>query len=221
MQRSTRMKRELDILSREPPPGISCWMVDDQIDKLQAEIVGSDGTPYAGGSFRLEIHLPERYPFYPPKVKFVTKIYHPNIDGNGRICLDTLQMPPKGAWKPALNISTVLTSIQLLMAEPNPDDPLVAEISEEFKFNRPQFLQKVKEWTQKYATGYKISAAASVKGSLVGQRGNEESSSDSEEDSSDEENAENNPRVCRTQGTKRGSSARLPSECKVLKQANA
>lgn len=215
------MKRELDILSREPPPGISCWMVDDQIDKLQAEIVGSDGTPYAGGSFRLEIHLPERYPFYPPKVKFVTKIYHPNIDGNGRICLDTLQMPPKGAWKPALNISTVLTSIQLLMAEPNPDDPLVAEISEEFKFNRPQFLQKAKEWTQKYATGYKISAAASVKGSLVGQRGNEESSSDSEEDSSDEENAENNPHVCRTQGTKRGSSALLPSECKILKQANA
>ena len=36
MQRATRMKRELDVLSREPPPGISCWMVDDQIDKLQA-----------------------------------------------------------------------------------------------------------------------------------------------------------------------------------------
>ena len=63
-----------------------------------------------------------------PKVHFVTPIYHPNIDSAGRICLDTLNMPPKGAWKPSLNISTVLASIQLLMSHPNPDDGLMVDI---------------------------------------------------------------------------------------------
>ena len=58
----------------------------------------------------------------------MTPIYHPNIDSGGRICLDILNMPPKGQWKPALNLSTVLTSIQLLISEPNPDDGLMPEI---------------------------------------------------------------------------------------------
>ncbi|XP_043818569.1 ubiquitin-conjugating enzyme E2 T isoform X2 [Dromiciops gliroides] len=91
------------------------------------------------------------YPFEPPKIRFLTPIYHPNIDSAGRICLDVLKLPPKGAWRPSLNISTVLTSIQLLMAEPNPDDPLMADISSEFKYNKPAFLKNAREWTEKHA----------------------------------------------------------------------
>lgn len=68
-----------------------------------------------------------RYPMEPPKVRFVTPVYHPNIDAEGRICLDILNPPPKGAWKPSLNISTVLSSIALLLSEPNPDDGLVTD----------------------------------------------------------------------------------------------
>ncbi|KAL3842404.1 hypothetical protein ACJMK2_020439 [Sinanodonta woodiana] len=151
MQKSVRMKRELQLLTQSPPHGISCWAKEDQLDKLEAQILGIEGTPYEGGLFKLEIQIPDRYPFEPPKVRFVTPIYHPNIDSGGRICLDTLKMPPKGAWKPCLNISTVLTSIQLLMAEPNPEDPLMADISNEFKYNKVQFLQKAKEWTEIYA----------------------------------------------------------------------
>ena len=57
-------------------------------------------------------------------MQFVTPIYHPNIDSGGRICLDTLNMPPKGCWKPSLNVSTLLSTIRLLLSEPNPDDGL-------------------------------------------------------------------------------------------------
>ncbi|KAM9343448.1 ubiquitin-conjugating enzyme E2 T isoform 2-T2 [Pholidichthys leucotaenia] len=128
MQRASRLKRELQMLSTEPPPGITCWQTEDKMDDLRAQIVGGPGTPYEGGLFSLEISVPERYPFEPPKMRFLTPIYHPNIDNSGRICHDALKLPPKGAWKPSLNISTVLTSIQLLMAEPNPDDPLMADI---------------------------------------------------------------------------------------------
>ncbi|XP_069046327.1 ubiquitin-conjugating enzyme E2 T isoform X2 [Lepisosteus oculatus] len=151
MQRSLRLKRELQFISTEPPPGISCWQNGGQMDDLRAQIVGGVNTPFEGGVFSLEIKIPERYPFEPPKMRFLTPIYHPNIDTAGRICLDALKLPPKGAWKPSLNISTVLTSIQLLMAEPNPDDPLMADISSEYKYNKQVYVEKAKRWTWKHA----------------------------------------------------------------------
>ncbi|MFT7812959.1 ubiquitin-conjugating enzyme E2 T [Arapaima gigas] len=151
MQRNSRLKRELQLLSSEPPPGVSCWQSADSTAELKAQILGSVDTPYEGGVFTLEINIPERYPFEPPKMRFVTPIYHPNIDSGGRICLDALKLPPKGAWRPSLNISTVLTSIQLLLVEPNPDDPLMADISSEYKYNKCVFWEKAKKWTEKYA----------------------------------------------------------------------
>nr|XP_022288948.1 ubiquitin-conjugating enzyme E2 T-like [Crassostrea virginica] len=152
MQRTLRMKKELQMFVHSPPHGVSCWPNDEaDMTHLSAQILGGEGSPYEGGIFKLEIQIPERYPFEPPKVKFSTPIYHPNIDSGGRICLDTLKMPPKGAWKPCLNISTVLTSIQLLMAEPNPEDPLMTEIANEFQYNKATYVQTAKEWTKKYA----------------------------------------------------------------------
>ncbi|XP_037266717.1 ubiquitin-conjugating enzyme E2 T [Falco biarmicus] len=152
MQRASRLKRELSLLTTEPPPGITCWQNENQLDNLRAQILGAADTPYEKGIFNLEIIVPERYPFEPPKICFLTPIYHPNIDSAGRICLDVLKLPPKGAWRPSLNISTLLTSIQLLMAEPNPDDPLMADISSEYKYNKQLFLLNAKEWTEKYAS---------------------------------------------------------------------
>ncbi|XP_029789010.1 ubiquitin-conjugating enzyme E2 T [Suricata suricatta] len=151
MQRASRLKRELQLLATEPPPGITCWQDKDQMDNLRAQILGAADTPYEKGVFKLEVIIPERYPFEPPKIRFLTPIYHPNIDSAGRICLDVLKLPPKGAWRPSLNIATILTAIQLLMSEPNPDDPLMADISSEFKYNKPVFLENARQWTEKYA----------------------------------------------------------------------
>lgn len=167
MQRSGRMKKELEMLSKSPPYGISCWSKDERIDLLQAQILGGEGTPYHNGIFTLEIQIPERYPFEPPKVWFVTPIYHPNIDTGGRICLDTLKMPPKGAWKPCLNISTVLTSIQLLMAEPNPEDPLMADISNEYKYNKTLYVENAKQWTKNHAVEKNVSEENPVKAKSI------------------------------------------------------
>ncbi|NXG43125.1 UBE2T enzyme, partial [Psilopogon haemacephalus] len=152
MQRASRLARELSLLATEPPPGVSCWQHRGQLGELRAQILGGADTAYEKGIFNLEIIVPERYPFEPPKIRFLTPIYHPNIDSAGRICLDLLKLPPKGAWRPSLNICTLLTSIQLLMAEPNPDDPLMADISSEYKYNKQLFLQHAREWTQKYAS---------------------------------------------------------------------
>lgn len=65
----------------------------------------------------------------PPQLKFLTKIYHPNIDNStGLICLDVLKMPPLGRWRPVNNISLILTAVQQLLMDPNPHDPLDASV---------------------------------------------------------------------------------------------
>lgn len=120
--------KELQGLEQSPPAGVTCWAEQDALDNLRAQVLGAAGTPYAGGVFLLAVNIPPRYPFEPPKVRFLTPIYHPNIDTAGRICLDVLKMPPRGAWKPAVSLGALLTSIQLLMAEPNPDDGLLPDV---------------------------------------------------------------------------------------------
>lgn len=147
----SRMKKELERLKKDPPHGVTCWCKQGKLNNLEANLLGGEGTPYEGGVFKLDIEIPSNYPFQPPHVQFLTKIYHPNIDTAGRICLDVLKSPPTGSWKPAHNLHTILTSIQLLLAEPNPDDGLMADISSEYKHKRPTFIAKAKEWTCKYA----------------------------------------------------------------------
>lgn len=110
-------------------------------------IRGPQDSPFEGGVFELELFLPEEYPMAPPKVRFLTKIYHPNIDTLGRICLDIL----KDKWSPALQIRTVLLSIQALLSAPNPDDPLSEKIAKAWRDNEVEALKTAKEWTQQYA----------------------------------------------------------------------
>jgi ubiquitin-conjugating enzyme E2 T len=177
MQRASRIAKELSQLQKDPPPGIACSSIEDSLEKLEASIIGVSGTPYAQGVFQLEVVVPERYPFEPPKIRFLTPIYHPNIDTEGRICLDVLKPPPSGAWKPSWNLATVLSSIQQLMSEANPDDGLIAEIvcfnpndhlpchaskSEEYKSNRAMFDRKARDHTLQHAMQEKTQAVVSA-----------------------------------------------------------
>ncbi|XP_005549761.1 ubiquitin-conjugating enzyme E2 D4 isoform X1 [Macaca nemestrina] len=142
-----RRTRELTDLQRDPPAQCSAGPVGDDLFHWQATIMGPNDSPYQGGVFFLTIHFPTDYPFKPPKVAFTTKIYHPNINSNGSICLDIL----RSQWSPALTVSKVLLSICSLLCDPNPDDPLVPEIAHTYKADREKYNRLAREWTQKYA----------------------------------------------------------------------
>merc|ERR1719251_121019 len=107
------------------------------------------GTVYEGGSFEVDIVIPQSYPFEPPKMKFMTKVWHPNVSSQtGAICLDIL----KNEWSPALTIRTALLSLQALLSTPEPDDPQDAEVAKQYIRQRPAFVEKAKEWTKNYAS---------------------------------------------------------------------
>ena len=109
--------------------------------------MGPVDSPYAGGVFNLRIIFPPGYPFKPPIVTFVTKIYHCNISQAGAICLDILQ----DNWSPALTISQVLLSICSMMDDPNPDDPLEPSVARMYKEDRDKYEATAREWTFTYA----------------------------------------------------------------------
>ena len=121
---------------------------DSNIFDWTATLIGPKDSPYEGGIFLLNINFPQNYPFKPPKISFNTKIYHPNINSGGSICLDILN----SQWSPALTISKTLLSISSLLTDPNPDDPLVSDIAHVYKNNRGEYNENAKEWTRKFAS---------------------------------------------------------------------
>ena len=138
-----RLNKELIDLKKNPPANCSAGVIDDDIFHWQATIIGPEDTPYCGGIFELRIDFPQDYPFKPPNIVFITKIYHCNINNNGNICLDIL----KDQWSPALTISKVLLSICSLMNDQNPNDPLTPDAADMYINNYPLFFETAKKYT--------------------------------------------------------------------------
>ncbi|XP_031194531.1 ubiquitin-conjugating enzyme E2 N-like [Mastomys coucha] len=110
-------------------------------------IAGLQKSPFERGTFKFELFLPEKYPMAAPTVRFMTKIYHPNVDKLGRMCLDIL----KDKWSPAPQICTVLLSIQALLSAPTPGDPLANDVVKQWKTNEAQAIETARAWTRLYA----------------------------------------------------------------------
>merc|ERR1712088_80606 len=144
-----RILKETQKLTQDPVPGIEAIPDEKNARYFHIKVIGPADSPYENGKFDLELFLPEEYPMAPPKVRFMTKIFHPNIDKLGRICLDIL----KDKWSPALQIRTVLLSIQALLSAPNPDDPLANDVAELWKVNEAQAIKNARDWTRTYAMG--------------------------------------------------------------------
>lgn len=150
MSSTKRITKELLDLQNDPPLNCSAGPIDDaDMFNWEGVMFGPSDSPYAGGVFKVRIQFPIDYPFKPPRIQFTTKIYHPNINTEGFICLDIL----KQNWSPALTISKVLLSILSMLTDPNPKDPLMIDIATQYTNNRAEYEITAREWTQTYAQG--------------------------------------------------------------------
>ncbi|KAG8911267.1 hypothetical protein FRC01_005809 [Tulasnella sp. 417] len=142
-----RIQREIRDLEKEDMGEITLKPAESNVFNWTATLPGPEGSVYEGGVFKLSIVLPPDYPFSSPRVTFETRIYHMNIAPNGSICIDVL----KSQWSPALSLFKVMLSISSLLTDPNPHDPLVPAIAQEYLRNRAAHDATAREWTRLYA----------------------------------------------------------------------
>lgn len=190
-----RLVRDLRKITNEPPQGINATPTDSNILVWQAVIFGPDDTPWEGGTFSLMMEFTEEYPNKPPKIRFISKVFHPNgechvvlppcarweeqaaslslpgawrslmsflthpgahgtphstpyshphpnpaVYADGQICLDILQ----NAWSPIYDVSAVLTSIQSLLCDPNPNSPANSEAAKLFQESKEEYDRRVR-----------------------------------------------------------------------------
>ncbi|KAL4383716.1 hypothetical protein GQ457_15G005000 [Hibiscus cannabinus] len=133
-----RLMRDFKRLQHDPPAGISGAPQDNNIMLWNAVIFGPDDTPWDGGTFKLTLQFTEDYPNKPPTVRFVSRMFHPNIYADGSICLDILQ----NQWSPIYDVAAILTSIQSLLCDPNPNSPANSEAARMFSENKREYNRR-------------------------------------------------------------------------------
>ena len=142
------LTKELEQLRNEPiyTCGVTVGAINNDPFHWNITMLGPKNTPYEGGLFNIIADFPENYPDKGPKMRFVNKMYHCNIDAQGNICISTLSK-----WKPKSNMSEVLPIIFALFFMQNPDSAFDSRKSNLYKTNRAEFDKNAREYTQKYA----------------------------------------------------------------------
>ncbi|GMY31146.1 ubiquitin-conjugating enzyme E2 11-like [Fagus crenata] len=147
---SRRILKEYESFQEDPPKGFQVKFVES-LFHWKAIMIGPKTSPYAGGVFLLNIHFSDQYPLKAPTVTFQTKVYHPNIDQHGKLCLEPL-------WSPAVTIFKILLIIYARFNDPDVDDPIDFKIARIYKTKRIRYEKKARVWTKKFATTRQKSA---------------------------------------------------------------
>uniref|UniRef100_A0A3Q3BAY5 E2 ubiquitin-conjugating enzyme n=1 Tax=Kryptolebias marmoratus TaxID=37003 RepID=A0A3Q3BAY5_KRYMA len=147
-----RLMRDFKRLQEDPPTGVSGAPSENNIMLWNAVIFGllcpsfcfspcNFGVPphTSAGTFKLLIEFSEEYPNKPPTVRFVSRMFHPNVYADGSICLDILQ----NRWSPTYDVSSILTSIQSLLDEPNPNSPANSQAAQLYQENKREYEKRV------------------------------------------------------------------------------
>eukprot|EP00123_Amoebidium_parasiticum_P014128 comp22347_c0_seq1/m.33255 comp22347_c0_seq1/g.33255 ORF comp22347_c0_seq1/g.33255 comp22347_c0_seq1/m.33255 type:complete len:154 (-) comp22347_c0_seq1:462-923(-) len=143
-----RIAKEYAELIENPLAAYRNLQADESNMFLWSGLLVPDKAPYNKGAYKFIIEFPDKYPFKPPKVVFKTRMYHPNIDKDGNICMGLLK---QDAWKPATKVVQILESLANLIDEPNPSDPLDTEIAEIYTQDNKKFMKNAEDHIKKHS----------------------------------------------------------------------
>ena len=113
---------------------------------------------YEGGFFKSQLKFPSDYPNNPPEMKFITKMWHPNIYPDGKVCISILHPPGTDQmnsqesaderWRPVLGVEQILLSVVSMLNDPNIESPANIDAAIEFRDQRDAYKKKVRKLTQ-------------------------------------------------------------------------
>jgi len=152
-QASLLLKKQLSELAKCPVEGFSAGLIDDNdIFKWEILIIGPADTLYEGGFFKAHLIFPKEYPLRPPKMKFITDVWHPNIEKSGDVCISILHEPgddkygyekASERWLPVHTVETIIVSVISMLAEPNDESPANVDAAKDWREDYDTFKKKV------------------------------------------------------------------------------
>jgi len=147
------LMKQFKALSRDPPPGISVGLINDDLYKWNVIVEGPEGTIWEGGVFPCSLIFPYDYPNNPPQMTFKTAgFWHPNVFRDGRVCISILHTPDESSgneplsekWRPVLGVEQVLVSVLSMLNEPNCNSPANSEASIQYREDPEAYRQCVR-----------------------------------------------------------------------------
>eukprot|EP00735_Rhodelphis_limneticus_P011807 TRINITY_DN4958_c0_g1::TRINITY_DN4958_c0_g1_i1::g.16727::m.16727 TRINITY_DN4958_c0_g1::TRINITY_DN4958_c0_g1_i1::g.16727 ORF type:complete len:210 (+),score=21.87,sp/P42749/UBC5_ARATH/70.79/5e-84,UQ_con/PF00179.21/2.6e-37 TRINITY_DN4958_c0_g1_i1:76-630(+) len=146
---SPSKRREMDVMKLMMSNYEVTMNNDDDVSEFTVKFQGPKDSPYFGGVWRVNVELPDAYPYKSPSIGFVNRIYHPNVDEmSGSVCLDVINQ----TWSPMFDLINVFeTFLPQLLLYPNPTDPLNGEAAALLMRDPEKYHQKVKEYVERYA----------------------------------------------------------------------
>jgi len=154
MKAAKVIHRNYEMFQKEPVDGVSLGYSEDNIFKWNITLIGPKDSPYEGGIFKCIMEFPENFPLYPPKFLFDTKIYHPNIYEDGRVCISILHPPgddkwgyekAEERWRPVHSVNSIILSIISLLSAPNDESPANIDAGKDWRDDPDLFQQKVNQ----------------------------------------------------------------------------
>jgi len=157
-QATARLQKELKELNKNPVEGFKVELVDEaNLFEWQVYIAGPPGTDWEGGIFKALMNFPEEYPNAPPKMKFVSDFWHPNVYPDGTVCISILHTPDpmnpeereEETWRPIQTVESVLVSVCSMLADPNISSPANVDASVEMRKKPHDYKKKIHKLVEK------------------------------------------------------------------------
>ncbi|PFH46506.1 hypothetical protein AMATHDRAFT_7742 [Amanita thiersii Skay4041] len=157
------LRRQLMELTKHPVEGFSAGLVDENnLYEWEVLVIGPPDTLYEGGFFKARLSFPPEFPLLPPKMRFITPMWHPNIYPDGVVCVSILHAPGDDQygyedagerWMPVHTVESILLSVISLLSSdsPNLDSPANVDAAKEVRTDLEGYKKKVRRLVRRSA----------------------------------------------------------------------